>query len=261
MERRHAPGVPRFAGAALVAPATIDAFLITCEHGGNRIPTPYRRLFRGWKALLDTHRGYDPGALAMARALAREFKAPLVASTVSRLVVDLNRSIGHRSAFSEATRAAPAQVRAAILDRHYRPYRARVERLVAQSASRGRRVIHVSSHSFTPQLDGHARTADVGLLYDPARRTERVLCAHWKEALAARAPGLRVRRNYPYTGKSDGLTSYLRRRFREARYVGIELEVNQAIVFAGGPRWSALRRTLIDSLRTATRRAGTTGER
>ena len=33
--------------------------------------------------------------------------------------------------------------------------------------SRGRRVIHISSHSFTPELNGKVRRADVGLLYDP----------------------------------------------------------------------------------------------
>ena len=52
---------------------------------------------------------------------------------------------------------------------------------------------------------------------------------------------LRVRRNYPYAGKGDGLTSYLRRRFPPGAYVGIELEVNQSIVFAAGRRWTALR--------------------
>jgi hypothetical protein len=77
------------------------------------------------------------------------------------------------------------------------------------------------------------------------------VCARWKEALAASAPELRVRRNYPYAGKGDGLTSHLRVRFTQSNYVGIELEVNQGIVFAGGRRWTALRRTLIDSLRTA----------
>ena len=33
-------------------------------------------------------------------------------------------------------------------------------------------MIHVSSHSFTPELDGKVRRADVGLLYDPAPRGE-----------------------------------------------------------------------------------------
>ena len=78
--------------------------VITCEHGGNRIPRPYRDLFQAHQALLDTHRGFDPGALIMARELATAFAAPLVASTVSRLLVDLNRSIGHPRLHYEAIR-------------------------------------------------------------------------------------------------------------------------------------------------------------
>jgi predicted N-formylglutamate amidohydrolase len=231
--------------------AAIDYFLITCEHGGNRIPAPYRRLFRGREALLNSHRGYDPGALAMARMLARAFKAPLVASTISRLVIDLNRSIGHPQLFSAATHGTPATVREEIVARYYCPYRAQVERLVRQSVSRGRRVVHISSHSFTPRLDGKVRRADVGLLYHPGRPGEAALCARWKASLEAIAPELQVRRNYPYAGKADGLTSYLRLRFPYGAYVGVELEVNQNVVFAAGRRWTALRGMLIDSLRSA----------
>jgi predicted N-formylglutamate amidohydrolase len=229
----------------------MDTFIITCEHGGNRIPAPYRRLFRGQRALLDSHRGYDPCSLVMAKALASAFGAPLVASTVSRLLIDLNRSIGHPQLFSAVTRAAPAQSRAQIVEQHYRPYRTQVERLVEQAAARGHRVIHISSHSFTAELDGRVRGADVGLLYHPRRRGEAEVCARWKESLAALASDLRVRRNYPYAGKGDGLTSHLRLRFAQSDYVGIELEVNQGIVFAAGRRWTALRRKLIDSLQTA----------
>ena len=70
-------------------------------------------------------------------------------------------------------------------------------------------------------------------------------------SLADFAPELRVRRNYPYAGKGDGLTAHLRRRFPPSKYVGIELEVNQNIVLAAGRRWAALRGALVDSLRTA----------
>ena len=150
--------------------------IITCEHGGNRIPAPYRPLFREYGPLLDSHRGWDAGALDMAKALAKARRAPLVASTTSRLVIDLNRSIGHPQLFSAATRAAPAQTRAQIVEQYYRPYREQVEDLVGQAVSRGQRVVHISSHSFTPELDGKVRGADVGLLYDPARR-ERLRCA------------------------------------------------------------------------------------
>ena len=229
----------------------IDSFLITCEHGGNRIPAAYRRLFRGRRAVLESHRGYDPGALVMAKALAQAFSAPLLTSTISRLLIDLNRSIGHPQLFSAATRGATAKLRAEIVERHYLPYRGQVERLVRQTVSRGRRAIHISSHSFTPELNGKLRRADVGLLDHPGRHGEAELCARWKASLTRFVPQLRVRRNYPYAGKGDGLTSYLRQRFPPSAYVGIELEVNQSIVLAAGRRWVALRSALIDSLRTA----------
>ena len=228
-----------------------DCFLISCEHGGNRIPAPYRSLFDGSHALLASHRGYDGGALLMAKELAAAFKAPLVASTVSRLLIDLNRSIGHPQLFSAATRAAPAPMREQIVAQYYVPYRREVERLVSQAAASHRRVIHISSHSFTGELDGRERHADIGLLYDPARRGESALCARWKASLGALAPEIRVRRNYPYAGKGDGLTSYLRLRFSRQAYVGIELELNQSIVVASGRRWALLRRVVIDSLHAA----------
>ena len=208
-------------------------------------------MFRGQRALLDSHRGFDSGALLVARSLAAAFKAPLVISTVSRLLVDLNRSIGHPRLFSAATRGLPAKLRSQIVEQHYRPYRDQVEHLVARAVARGRRVIHISSHSFTPQLNGQVRYADVGLLYHPARPGETELCARWKASLAGLAPELRVRRNYPYAGKGDGLTSHLRLRFPPGAYVGIELEINQSIVLAAGRRWTALRRVLVDSLRSA----------
>jgi predicted N-formylglutamate amidohydrolase len=187
----------------------------------------------------------------MARALASAFKAPLATSSISRLLVDLNRSIGHPRLFSATTRGVPEAVREEIVAQYYRPYRVRAESLVRQAVARGRRVIHISSHSFTPMLNGSVRRADVGLLYHPGRPGEAALCARWKAALAVVAPELQVRRNYPYAGKGDGLTAYLRLRFAHDAYVGVELEVNQRIVFAAGRRWTALRQALIDSLRDA----------
>ena len=147
--------------------------------------------------------------------------------------------------------AFPRVLRERIVEQHYIPYRAQVEQLVRQSRAQSRRVIHISSHSFTPRLHGKVRRADVGLLYDPGRMGEVKLCARWKAALAEVAPTLRVRRNYPYAGKGDGLTSYLRRRFSPDAYVGIELEVNQKIVVAAGRRWTTLRGVLVDSLLAA----------
>jgi hypothetical protein len=153
-----------------------DWLLITCEHGGNRVPPRYAGWFRGYEAMLETHRGFDFGALQMGRELSRSLEAPLVASTVTRLLVDLNRSMGRRDLLSPASRQAPPAERERMLREHYRPYRERVEHLVGTAIARGRRVVHVSSHSFTPRLHGKVRRADVGLLCDASRSAERTTC-------------------------------------------------------------------------------------
>lgn len=228
--------------------AKTDHILITCEHGGKRIPSRYRHLFTGVEALLQTHRGYDAGALALARELAKALAAPWFVSTTSRLLIDLNRSIGHPRLYSEATRGAPGKVRSEILERYYLPYRNKVEADIAEAVARGSRVIHVASHSFTPVLDGAARNADIGLLYDPARSGEVELCRRWQAQLRAQAPNLKVRRNYPYAGKSDGFTAYLRRRFPAEVYLGIELEINQKHVLNRGRHWRAFRGWVIEAL-------------
>jgi predicted N-formylglutamate amidohydrolase len=226
-------------------------FLATCEHGGNRIPQSYRQLFRGWEHLLHSHRGYDPGALQLARELADMLQASFFAATVSRLLIDLNRSIGHPRLYSEATRPAPPAVRHEILESYYLPYRNSVEASISQAIRGGQRVVHISSHSFTPELDGEVRKADIGLLYDPSRPLERDICDRWRAQLRANAPVLTVRRNYPYFGKANGFPTYLRRRFSSEDYVAIELEINQKHVIRGGPQWYSLRRSVLQSLSEA----------
>lgn len=233
-----------------------NAFLVTCEHGGNRVPAPYRPYFTGWEELLQSHSGHDPGALVLARALAEALGAPLVASTVTRLLVDLNRSPRHRQLFSEALRGAPRPVREKVLSRYYRPYRQRGEDLVAEAVAGGRRVVHISSHSFTPVVDNVVRNADVGLLYDPGRPEEVALCDAWQEALGALAPQFKVRRNFPYAGRADGFCLWLRRRFGAGDYVGIELEINQRHFLVKGLSWRELRLAVVVSLQKALGGAG-----
>jgi predicted N-formylglutamate amidohydrolase len=223
--------------------------LFTCEHGGNRIPARYAPLFRAHEHALRSHRGYDIGALAYARELARAFAAPLVYSTTSRLLVELNRSAHHPSHFSRVTQSLPAEERERIAERHYWPYRTAVESHVASAANQGERVLHISCHSFTPRMDGVARTAEIGLLYDSARRHEARFCKAWQSTLKRLAPHWRVRRNYPYRGSDDGLTTYLRSRFAEHLYRGIEIEVNQKFPLGDTQIWRAARRVLIASLR------------
>lgn len=225
--------------------------VITCEHGGNRIPKAYCDLFYDYKAQLNSHRGFDSGALIMAKELATAFTAPLVTSTVSRLLVDLNRSIGHPRLHAEVIRNISIEERRQILTYYYQPYREQVEYLVRQAITDHGLVIQLSSHSFTPELDGKVRNADIGLLYDPSRAGEVDLCERWKSAFKICAPNLRVRRNYPYAGKGDGLPTWLRQQLPATAYVGIELEINQKHIIRGSLHWIALRKIIIESLRKA----------
>lgn len=203
--------------------------LLTCEHGGNRVPRGESDLFVGRRAMLQGHRGYDPGALAVARSLARRLRAPLLAATTTRLLVDANRSPANPSVFSSVTRRLPAPERERLLARHHRPHWEAVQRSVEHLAAGGGPVVHLAVHSFTPRLHGRPRSADLGLLYDPSRPAERALCARWRALLRRADPSLRIRRNYPYRGRSDGLTTALRRRHPARRYRGIELEISQEL--------------------------------
>jgi predicted N-formylglutamate amidohydrolase len=225
-----------------------DTFIITCEHGGNEVPPEYMPLFVGHEALLATHRGWDMGALQLATQMAGAIGAPLFESTTTRLLIDLNRSIGHRQLHSEVTRGLPLATRQAIVQKYYRPHRDAVEAEVARCIAAGRRVVHIASHSFTPQLHGVVRLADVGFLYDPRRPAEGPFASRWLAALKRLRPDLRLRRNYPYEGKGDGLTALLRKRHDASEYVGMELEVNQRFFEADGAAWDALRADITQAL-------------
>ena len=74
------------------------------------------------------------------------------------------------------------------------------------------------------------------------------MCGKWKKALSQAAPRIRIRRNYPYAGKDDGFMPYLRNKYRPSACVGIELEINQAIVVGTRNRWDELRTAVVESL-------------
>lgn len=221
----------------------VTRWLFTCEHGGRQVPGEHRARLAG--APLDSHHAWDPGAREVLDALAARHADAAFVAIVTRLLVDLNRSLHNPRVWSEWTRGLPVAERERIAARWWRPWRADVARIVAGWLASGARTVHVSVHSFTPALGGRARAADIGLLYDPAHDGERALCAAWRRLLAER--GWRVRLNYPYRGVADGHTTALRRRFGE-RYAGLELELNQALFPARRERLVADLSASLDSL-------------
>lgn len=227
--------------------------VVSCEHASAAVPVRFARVFRGAVRALASHRGSDPGALPLARSLARAFAVPVLAAPATRLLADPNRSRHHRRLFSEWSLRLLPQERDDVLATCWQPHRDAVERLVRRHVVSGRTVLHVSVHTFTPRFHGVERRTDVALLYDPARGGERAFAARWLAGLGRLRPELRLRRNFPYRGDSDGLTTHLRRRFAAERYLGIELEVSQACAARGAS--AAARRRLAADLAAALRAA------
>jgi predicted N-formylglutamate amidohydrolase len=225
--------------------------LVSCEHASNRLP-------EGMEApgeLLDLHIAWDPGAQVIARRLAEVFGAPLHQGKYSRLVVDLNRTVGnsrlvrrvsdgHRIPFNRGIDAAEVRRR---IERYYLPYRSAVADDVARIIAQRGRCVHLCIHTFTPKLGERLRGNDIGLLYDPHRQPEADLVRELRGALARRT-GLVVWLNRPYQGTADGILPRIREQHAAERYVAIELEVNQKLAgdrrrleaiakdFAGGLR-------------------------
>lgn len=206
------------------------ALLVTCEHAGREVPPAYAALFEGADELLSTHRGSDPGAFPVALRLADRLSAPIVFSTVTRLLIDLNRSPDHPGVFSERSRSLPTDARERLLSSHYRPHRECVTRIVADAIAAGRVMLHVGVHSCADVLDGAHRELDIALLFDPDRAPELAFCEAWRRALGERRPDLRFPFNEPYLGKDDGLTTTLRGLFPSDAYLGIEVELRQGFV-------------------------------
>lgn len=197
--------------------------------------------------MLRSHRGYDIGALDLAVSIGEKFGAVPCFSAVTRLLVDLNRSPENPRRFSGISRGLPVPGKESIMRTYYWPYRREVESHIRHLCRAWGNVLHLSVHTFTPVLDEKERLADIGLLYDPSRGLESLFCRDWKRNLGRENPGFRVRLNYPYSGKSDGFTTYLRSVFGKG-YLGIELEVNQKYALGRRAKWLQLQEEIVNSL-------------
>ena len=160
--------------------------------------------------------------------------------------MESNRSLHHRGLFSRFTQALERSERERILAHYYAPHRARVEAALRAALREHTRVLHVAVHSFTPELDGKVRNAELGILYDPRRPHERKLALRWQAELSAQGP-YRVRRNYPYHGAADGLTTHLRR-LLGPRYLGFELEINPRVLLESARARQAVAQLLSASM-------------
>lgn len=188
--------------------AGASPFVLVCDHAFNRIPhhydhlglTPHQRLM---------HIAWDPGALAVALRLTELLDAPLVHSTVSRLVIDCNRdhdAVDLIPVISERTDIAanvglPQSERNFRIAAYHRPFHTAIEALLEEREQAGVETILVTVHSFTPVYRDVARPWPIGLIHGTEERFSHALLA----ALKAEDPALNVGWNEPYSAR-NGVT-------------------------------------------------------
>ncbi|RYD75884.1 MAG: N-formylglutamate amidohydrolase [Sphingobacteriales bacterium] len=226
-----------------------DAIVFTCEHAGNKVPENYTQLFKTDPEIIETHQGWDPGALEAAKYLSSNLKAPLFYADYCRLLVEPNRSIGFPDFFSDFTDILPDAEKQALIEEFYMPYRTEVEAFLEHLIYSDRNVLHLSMHSCTPELNGSKRELDVSFLFDQERESEMRFCEDWRNALQKADHNLLIRFNYPYLGTDDGFTTHLRKLFPDEKYAGIEIEINQKYPLGEDKiAWKNLQENLLKSL-------------
>ncbi len=199
--------------------------VLTCEHGGNEVPEYLKHLFLLNKQILHTHKGLDLGALDLFNQL-KPLADFSISSKTSRLLIELNRSLHHKNLFSEFSKTLSTSEKKELINSYYLGYRNKVENSIKNYIKEGNEVLHISLHSFTPILNSIERNCDIGLLYDSSNTDEKEFSHQFRKKILEQNSLLNVRYNYPYLGKMDGFTTYLRKQF-QCNYIGIEIEVNQ----------------------------------
>lgn len=228
------PGAKKVSDDAAVDVINPDGrgrFLLVCEHASHAIPAEFDHL--GLPAdLRQSHIAWDPGALAVATAMAARLDAPLVAPTASRLLYDCNRPPEAPSAIPEKSErfeipgntGLSAAERQARVDRFYRPFHdalsARIDRQMRLHAA----PMIVTVHSFTPTYHGVRRNLDIGILHDSDSRLADALIA----AIEADTEFV-VRRNEPY-GPKDGVTHTLRVQALPRGLANVMIEIRNDLI-------------------------------
>jgi predicted N-formylglutamate amidohydrolase len=197
--------------------------ILTCEHAGNQVPVRYRSIFENEPAL-DSHRGWDLGALDLTVALSEALDIPCFVHHTTRLLVDVDSSLGSNQLFSEFSQPLADEDKQLLLDKYYFPYRLRVENAIAMT---GKPVLHLSVRTFAPVLENAENTVDIRILVNPKREFEKGISEKLCSMLKASLPSYSILQNVPGNGIGDRFTTYLRTRFSGEEYAGVEIRVNQ----------------------------------
>ena len=234
--------------ADLVAPVrTVNAdgkgpFAIVVDHASNRIPPRWGDLGLSPSERI-RHIAWDPGSLAVSLRLSELLDAPVVHSTVSRLVIDCNRDVDAPDLVPTTSELTDIPGNAGLTedDRRWRlasahtPFHSAIDRVLDARQSAGLPTILVCMHSFTPRYKGKARPWPIGLIH---ARDDRYTAA-LRDALLREDADLNIGWNEPYSAL-NGVT-YTLEHHGDGRGLDatmIEIRHDEILEPSGVARWA-----------------------
>ena len=213
-------------------------FVVVCEHASNVLPRSLGTLGLAesdcWR-----HIAWDPGAVAMAEAIADAHDSDLVVQRYSRLVVDCNRAPSLPDAIPERSEDTVipgnadlnAAARVGRIEAVWTPFHAALERLIARRLAARMPTALVTIHTFTPVYRGLHRPWHAGVISTGERSfADAVLSA------LRRDKSLVVGDNEPYSPK-DNVDYTIRRHGADRGLPNVMIEVrNDLVASASGQR-------------------------
>jgi predicted N-formylglutamate amidohydrolase len=224
--------------------------LLIADHASSQVPPGIDLGVN--PSLLETHVGIDIGTGALSQRLAAALDAPAIIATVSRLVIDCNRSPNAVDVIPGASdgHIIPGNLllnpveRALRIDAIHRPYHAHIAARIALARPR----LVVGVHSFTPCLatrpDAH-RPWPVGILYNRDNRAA-LFALQW---LAGE--GMNPGDNQPYSGRDLNYTLNQHAEANDIPYLGLEIRQDGLADEQGIAHWEAIVSRLIPNILAA----------
>ena len=219
-----------------------SSLVLCCDHASHHVPNSLRNLDID-SAALHTHIGWDIGAADVARHMAARLSAVLIVANYSRLVIDINRTLGHAQSIvthsdnvkipaNQKVDALEAQRRA---DACYWPYHRTLGALVTSAQRRGTSATLVSVHSFTPVFNDIRRPWQIGVLWDRDEHIAESLIEH------LRGREICVGNNQPYDARDTvGYTTLVHAGERGVRNVLIEIRQDLVDSEKGAREWAGV---------------------
>ena len=224
----------------IVRPEGKAPVLVTCDHASRAVPRALGRLGLGERELA-LHIGWDIGAGAVTRDLARLLDAPAILTGYSRLVIDCNRDLEDPTSIPAVSdgvavpgnREISAAERARRVETLFRPYHRAIEQAIDGFIARGVHPAVLSIHSFTPSMNGIDRPWHVGVLWNKDPRIPVPLMAALR-----REHGLVVGDNEPYSAREPaGYTVRTHAENRGLPHMAVEIRQDLIASPAGTREW------------------------